>query len=311
MSHCPFPPHPFARADLAGLGISDRRLRTALSNKEVRRVVRGVFVRADIADTLELRAAAVALVVSPHSVVCDRTAAWIHDVDVLGSADQEILPPVETCVLRGHAPSRRDGVDGRSRDLQPRDLMRVRGVTVTTPLRTALDLGCALGRRRALGALDQFMRVHEITREDMQSELPRFFRRRGVIQLRQLVPLADGRAESMRESWVRCDILDAGLPTPKLQHWIVIDGVPTYRLDLAYPRHRIVVEYDGEEYHRRTEEQRRYDEERRNWLRRHGWRVIVIDKHGLTGSDPDRWLRELRAALRSRTKRLRWTRTTD
>jgi hypothetical protein len=178
-------------------------------------------------------------------------------------------------------------------------------------LRTALDLGCALGRHRALGALDQFIRVHGITHEDMDGWLPRYFRRRGVIQLRELIPLSDGRAESMRESWVRLDIHDAGLPPPTLQHSIEIDGVQIYRLDLAYPKHRVAVEYDGEDFHRRTAEQKRRDRERRKWLRSHGWIVIVIDKHGLRGPDPDAWIRELRAALRSRTRRLRWARVPD
>lgn len=300
---------PFTCRQAREAGWSRKRLAAAVRAQDVRRVLRGVYVSTSIPDDPHTRALAVMLVVGPDSIVCDRTAAWLHGVDVFGYADQELLPPVETCVLRGGNRSRRAGIDGRERDLAPRDLMELGGVTVTTPLRTALDLGCGLGRRRALGALDQFMRLHGVTRDQMHRDLPRYFRRRGVVQLRELVPLADWRAESMRESWVRLDIHDAGLPAPELQHWIEIDGVPTYRLDLAYPKHRIAVEYDGEEFHRRTEAQRKADRERRKWLRDHGWTVIVIDKDGLTGDDPDGWRDELREALRSRTKRLRWART--
>ena len=270
-------------------------------------MVTGVYVRADLPESIELRAAAVALVVSPHSIICDRTAAWLHGVDVFGYGDLEVLPPVETCVLRGHSPTAREGVDGRTRDLRDEDVMELNGAKVTTPLRTALDLGCCLGRRRAVAALDGFMRLHGVTRADMLAALAP--RRRGVVQLRELVPLADPRSESPRESWLRIEIHDAGLPIPDLQYWIEIDGVPTFRLDLAYPRHKVVVEYDGEEFHRRTEEQKRYDAERRNWLRQHGWTVIVVDKDGLASSDPDAWIRELRAALQSRTRRLRWAKT--
>ncbi|WP_310961544.1 type IV toxin-antitoxin system AbiEi family antitoxin domain-containing protein [Nocardioides terrisoli] len=309
--HSDVPYTPFTLAEARRLGITDRRLRDAVRNGLVRRVLRGVYVAADATDTVELRVRAAALVVSPQSVVCDRTAAWLHDVNVFGYADTAVLPPVETCVLRGHAPSNRSGVDGRTRDLRSEDLAQILGVWVTTPLRTALDLGCALGRHRALGALDGFVRVHGITREQMERQLPRYFRRRGVVQLRGLVALADGRSESMRESWIRLDIHDAGLPVPELQYWIEIDGVPTYRLDLAYPKHRVAVEYDGEEFHRRTEEQKARDRTRRKWLREHGWTVIVVDKDGVSGPDPDAWLSELRAALRPRTRRLRWTRIPD
>lgn len=306
---CEFPETPFTPADLPRLGISRRRLRDAVRDGVVRRVVRGVYVRDDLPDTIELRASAVALVVNRHSVVCDRTAAWLHGIDAFGYADTDVFPPIETCVLRGHDPSDRQGVDGRTRDLKPRDIMFLHRVAVTTPLRTALDLGCCLGRHRAIAALDQFMRVHGITREQLGHEIPRYFRRRGVVQLRELVPLADARAESQRESWLRLDIHDAGLPAPQPQYWIEINGIPTYRLDLAYPKHKIVVEYDGEEFHRRTDEQKERDAERRRWLVEHGWTVIVVDKDGLQSADPDEWLRELREALRSRTRRLRWATT--
>lgn len=306
-----FPGQPFTRSDAVRLGISERQIRNGLRFRMLRRVVRGVFIRTDIDDTPITRAAAVSLVVNPQHVVCDRTAAWLHGVNVFGYGDLEVQPPVETCVYRGGSPTCRGGVDGRTRDLAAHDVMSLGGVPVTTPLRTALDLGCALGRRRALGSLDQFMCLHGITTREMEAQLPRYFRRRGVVQLRELIPLAHPRAESMRESWVRLEIHDAGLPAPELQWWIEIDGVPTYRLDLAYPKHKVAVEYDGEEYHLRSKEQREYDDNRRRWLKEHGWTVIVIRASGLTGPAPDGWLSELRLALRSRTKRLRWTRTTD
>jgi hypothetical protein len=59
-------------------------------------------------------------------------------------------------------------------------------------------------------------------------------RRRGVLQLRELVPLVDRRMESRREAWTPLAIHDAGLPLPEPQVWSEVDGVPTYRLDIAY-----------------------------------------------------------------------------
>lgn len=239
-------------------------------------------------------------------MITDRTAAWIHGIDVFTHGEHDVLAPIESCVLRGSSRSRRDGVDGRTRDLLDDDVVVIGGVRVTTPLRTALDLGCHLHRKDALAALDQFMRIHGITREALATAATRFFRRRGVTQLRQLIPLADHRAESPRESWTRLAIIDAGLPCPVLQFWIEIDGVPTYRLDLAYPRLRVVVEYDGEESHDRTEEQRRHDAERRDWLEEHGWTVVVVRKGDFTGLQLDRWIQELRRALRPTYTNRRW-----
>jgi very-short-patch-repair endonuclease len=96
------------------------------------------------------------------------------------------------------------------------------------------------------------------------------------------------------------------MPCPELQHWIEIDDVPTYRLDLAYPRLRVVVEYDGEEFHDRTPEQRRHDAERREWLRRNHWTIVVVTKGDFTGAGSDRWLGELRQALRPTYSNRRW-----
>ncbi len=68
-----------------------------------------------------------------------------------------------------------------------------------------------------------------------------------------------------------------------------VDGVPRYRLDLAYPRAKIAIEYDGEEHHSSAADRRR-DEERRAWLRSHGWRVLVLTKNSFSDEAERRWL---------------------
>ncbi|HET9501324.1 MAG TPA: type IV toxin-antitoxin system AbiEi family antitoxin domain-containing protein [Marmoricola sp.] len=295
----------FRPRDLPAPGLSRHGLERAVRDGEVRRVLRGVYVRSDVPDTVATRVQAAGLVLPAGSVVRDRFAAWIHGIDIFQYAETAVLPPIETCVLRGSTRSRRSGIVGRSRDLAVGDCLEIDGVLVTTPLRTALDLGCNLWRRDALHVLDRFLRDFG-TRVELRRGAVRYFRRRGVVQLRELIPLADGRAESRRESWTRIEIIDANLPTPVPQWWIEIDGVPTYRLDLAYPRHRIAVEYDGEEFHLRTEEQRKNDRERRKWLRDHGWTVIVVRNGDFTRPGLDRWLGELREALRPQVRPLRF-----
>jgi hypothetical protein len=292
-----FPDVPFTWPQAKALGISRARLERALSEHEIRRVLTGAYVRCDVPDNLQMRARAAALVLSPFSVVCDRTAAWLLGVDVLDYHELDVLPPLETYVLRGHTRTRRSECSGGTRDLLPEDVFEMEGLIVTTPLRTALDLGGKLSRRQAIAALDAFMRVYGLTHEELSRGVVRYFRRRGVVQLRQLIPLADPRAESPGESWTRLAIIDAGLPTPTPQLWIQVNGVPTYRLDLAYPRARVVVEYDGREFHE-GDDQERADEARRDWLRQHGWTVIVVDKDSFTPEALDEWLDRVRTALR-------------
>ena len=97
---------------------------------------------------------------------------------------------------------------------------------------------------------------------------------------------------------LRLAIHDAGLVAPEPQFWVETEGVRAYRLDLAYPRARIAVEYDGWEAHEQTQEQRENDCARREWLRDNGWTVIVVRRGDFTGPALDRWLRELTEALR-------------
>ncbi|HET6153817.1 MAG TPA: type IV toxin-antitoxin system AbiEi family antitoxin domain-containing protein [Marmoricola sp.] len=298
------PDTPFTRTDLDRLGLTPDRLRRAIDRGQVRRLLRGVYVDVRLPDSIGIRVLAMKTVVSPGHVACDRTAAWLHGIDVLGGGVWTI-PPIEVSALRGRPATERGDLHGRNRDLASRDIQEIGGVLVTTPLRTALDLGCVLRRRDALAALDRFRHAFDLTEQQLVRELPRYFRRRGVIQLRELVPLADPRAESVRESWTRLAITDAGLPAPVLQYEIKVDGVVLWRLDLAYPEARVAVEYDGEDFHH-TDEQLEHDVRRRAWLARDGWRVVVVRRGDFTGAQLSRWISELEGALRSPYTNLRW-----
>lgn len=291
------PPHPFLRADLPSLGISPGDLRNWARSGLVRQVFYGGYVPDGVTDTIEMRADLAARLLPDGHVISGRTAAWLYGVDTYAWAESLAVPPIDVCVVSGSEPSDREGVAGHARDLAPLDVTTVGGIRVTTPLRTSMDLGCTLKIREAIAAMDAFARLHHVTAAAMTAELPRFRRRRGVRQLRVLVPLVDPRSESARESWTRLEIHLAGLPAPRTQYWIEVDGVATYRLDFAYPERRVAVEYDGFDAHERTAAQREHDERRRRWLRENGWTVIVIRRGDFSGAALDRWLRKLRAAL--------------
>ena len=291
------PEGPFTWSMIEQTGVTRELLTTWLDQGDVRRVLQGVYQRSDTTDDHFTRARAATLVMKPFGILCDRTASWVHGVDTFDYRELEILPPLEMWVLRDHSRVRRKGCVGGERDLAPEDVMVISGVRLTTPLRTALDLGCRLGRRDALAALDGFMRENGICHKELRAQLPRYRRRRGVVQLRRLVALADKLSESPGESWTRLCILDDGLPPPELQHWVCEGTREIFRLDLAYPKHRVAIEYDGRDYHD-SPEQRRRDNERRAWLRARGWTIIVVDKDSFDGDALRAWLTELRRAVR-------------
>lgn len=66
----------------------------------------------------------------------------------------------------------------------------------------------------------------------------------GTARLRDAVECADALAESALESMARGHCIDAGLPQPVLQAEVVAKR-RRYRLDLYWPKSKVVLEVDG------------------------------------------------------------------
>ena len=93
------------------------------------------------------------------------------------------------------------------------------------------------------------------TQPELLTELPRFRGFRGVVQLRELAPLADAKAESLPESVLRLRWIDARLPAPEPQLWIKnARGHKVYRVDIGSSTVPYAAEYDGEEFHSEPEQ---------------------------------------------------------
>jgi hypothetical protein len=272
---CPLPlTGPFTVSGAEELGVSRTRLATLARRGLVRPVLRGVYAAAQVVDTIEFRAASVALVVPPSAIVTDRTAAWLHMVDLLAPSAVHEMPPVEV-YSRAGSRLRRPGVASGERRMRDEDVVVVNGVLVTSKLRTAHDLGRRLNRFHALAALDALLRAG-IRHEELLGGVERFRGERGVVQLRALAPLADPRPESPPESVLRLHWLDAtGMPPPEPQVWVHdSDGYPRYRVDVGNEGLRYGAEYDGALFHVDEE----HDTERRDWLDQSaGW---LIDAFG-------------------------------
>lgn len=297
---------PFTQLQARAGGITQHAFEKLVKDGLLRRVVRGVYAAAQAPDDLLLRSSALALVIPPTAVVTDRTAAWLHGVDILPRTALTLAPPIEI-VHVDDTRIRRPEVDGRRRGLLPSDMTLVHGVRVTTGLRTALDLGRLLWRFDALAAIDGFLRLG-VPHELLCAEIGRFKGFRGVIQLRALAPLGDPLSESPGESALRLHWYDAGLPRPELQHWICSDaGVPIYRLDITLPDLRYSAEYDGEEFHTRTED-REYDASRRAWITdNRAWVIDPFTKIQVYQRDPSPVAQLQAGYAEARRSVSRWT----
>lgn len=301
---CPLPlDRPFTAAEARSLGVGRALLRGLLVRRLVREVVRGVYAAAQLRDSIELDLAALRLVLPPSAVVTDRTAAWVHGIDVLPR--RAVHEPIPLDVFsRTASRVRRPSVESGIRDLRDTDVEEIAGIAVTTKLRTALDLGRMLPRQDAIGALDALTRSGVDPRE-LAWGVHRFKGQRGVVQLRELVPLADPRAESMPESALRLHGHDAGLALQP--QFVVCDawGREVYRLDLALPELRYGAEYHGARFHEGVANER-YDDVRAGWLADGGWEIDTFRKDDLYARDADPGRVMWHGAARARARLAAW-----
>ena len=116
---------------------------------------------------------------------------------------------------------------------------------------------------------------------------------RGSRRARTAVALADGRAESPPESRLRVLLRLAGL-TPEPQFVVRGDGGQFIaRVDLAFPAHRVAVEYDGV-WHGAPQQVGK-DRRRQNRLTAAGWTVTFVTAADLR--DPVALLARIAATL--------------
>ena len=146
----------------------------------------------------------------------------------------------------------------------------VNGITVTSPARTAFDLGRRKGRLRALERVDALAHRTGVTPQQIHLLAEAHPGVRGVVQLRKVIEVMDGGAESPQETRTRLVLVDAGLPKPHTQI-----RVHPYRVDMGYEEFKVGVEYDGEQ-HWKDPMQHARDIDRLADLAASGWQIIRV-----------------------------------
>jgi hypothetical protein len=136
----------------------------------------------------------------------------------------------------------------------------------------------------------------------LDRELARHAGLPGVLQARELIPLASTGPDSPQESRMRMRCHDAGLPRPILQ-LPVRDrrGRARRFLDLGWKKAMVGLEYDGEEAHE-GERNRRADATRHNWLQDDGWAMFYATDRDIYTSPSD-LMTQVARAIERRSRR--------
>jgi Protein of unknown function (DUF559) len=169
-----------------------------------------------------------------------------------------------------------DGVIIHRDELLGDEVCAVRGIPATTPTRTAFDLGRRKRLTTAITRLDALANATNLNGVEVEGLIRRHRGVRGLVQLRHVLDVMDGGAESPQETRTRLVLIDAGLPRPQTQI-VVCDGFgdPFARIDMGYEEWKVGVEYDGIQ-HWTDPVRRAYDIDRHAKLLACGWRIIRV-----------------------------------
>lgn len=263
-----------------------------LTEYELRRwhkaIFRDVYVPARHRVTLRDRIEGAWLRSGCQGVIAGVAASALH-----GAEWVDVDIPIELIWSNTRPPK---GLIARDETLAPGEITKVAGIPVTTPARTAYDLGRHLPRGQAVARLDALARATPFSTEDVLLLAKRYRGARYLRRLRVALPLVDSGAASPRESRLRLRLIDAGLPTPTTQIPVIERGYwPFAWLDLGWEEYKVSVEYDGE-HHQKDRPQYVRDHRRQPRLERLGWINIRV----INEDDANDVIHRVTDALRSR-----------
>ncbi len=207
------------------------------------------------------------------------TLTGLSAAAVLGTKWLNAGEPAELCRPNRHAPP---GIVVRSYDLNNRETRVRTGIRITTPERTAFDIGRSLSANRSIPVLDAVANATNLKVADVVALADTKPGIRGVRRLRSVLKLVDGGAESPQESRVRLLLVGAGLPAPETQIEFTDElGIARIRVDMGWREWRVAVEYDGVQ-HWYDRYQRSWDIDRIAMLEAMGWVVIRVSAEMLS-----------------------------
>jgi len=261
----------FSVRQAAALGVTNSMLDNAVARGWLYRERLRIYAIAGLPPSRWRPIYAAALAAGPNAAISHTSAAMIHSLYGVASDGIELTMPCG----KGR---QLDGVRvHRSRTLTKPDLEERRGLLVTNPVRTLIDLAGRfheplLGTIVDEGAIGRLWTPGTVmARLDQlgggmagQAELRR------VLALR----LGEGRPDSPLEQRV-IRIVKPVFPGFVVHHQVVLDGA-VIEMDIAWVREKIDAEVDGMFTRARSRSKFERTALRANILARHGWRIVHL-----------------------------------
>jgi hypothetical protein len=221
----------------------------------------------------------------PDTVLAGRSAAELWGIRQGARAVVEVISP-----RRLELP----GIEAHRIVLPDDEVTLRRGIPVTTPARTLLDLAAVVGERYLHAAFDEAEVRRLASPTSLDALVTRYPGRRGTSAIRRVLEDHRKNGETVLRSVLERRFLalldDHGLPRPRMNR-VGAEG----ELDARWPEQRLIVECDGFASHG-TRKAFEADRARDRALQVAGWRVVRITWRQLT-NDADVIARQLAALL--------------
>jgi very-short-patch-repair endonuclease len=281
---------PFSIAEARGLGVPRQRVR----RRDLIIPTRGIRRHRD-ADADDLAVVrSVAALLRPGQHVSHTSAALLWGLPVPLRCRRSVHI---TTISPGNA-MERPGVIGHTADPTRASMTASAGIALSTPAAAWAECATLLSVDELVALGDAIVTEERCltTVDDLRAEILRRRGARGCRRLRDAVELVRVGSGSAMESETRLLIVRNELPEPVLQHEIRDPGGRfVARVDMAFPEHGVVVEYEGD-HHRTDPGQWHRDVARYRTLERLGWRTFRVTRSDVR-DHPGRTVHELRILL--------------
>jgi putative AbiEi antitoxin of type IV toxin-antitoxin system/uncharacterized protein DUF559 len=250
--------------DLRSCGLSRDAVESRVRNGHLHPLYRGVYAVGHPNVPLEGRFLAAVKACGPNAVLSHFSAAALYQLVRWDDRYPEVT--VADTTPRSHR-----GIRAHRTTLP--DTTRHKGIPVTTPARTLIDLAATFDYRALRRTVREAQR-NLVTIRQILETLDRLGPRPGIGNLRKILATGHAPTRSELEDVVLDLILKAGFQRPDVNKPIRVQGrrlIPDFR----WPEQHLVIEADGAEWHddRLTRED---DAEKQALLEAHGERVIRI-----------------------------------
>jgi very-short-patch-repair endonuclease len=220
-------------AQLIALGLTRRAVANLVARGSLIRVFRGVYAVGHLATTPVDRAQAALLVAGPRSVLSHGSAATLWGIW------ERWDEPFEITIADNRRPS---GLRvHHSRTLTLADVTTERGLRVTSPARTIVDVAPRLSDRRLARAINDLRLRRLLSLEALQRLTDRLPHRPGAKRVRALIGVSgrEPTRSTFEDDWIR---FAARHRLPDHEMNVHVGG---HRVDVLFIPDRLIVELDG------------------------------------------------------------------